>query len=398
MRSSVQKRPVEAPPGTIGTARVQRRTHDLLARLRPGDIAVVDHLDMDRRTAQALVDAGAVAVVDTVAIISGRYPNLGPQLLVEAGVEVVDGVGTVALGAIADGAEVRVHEGAVYVDDVEVARGRVLDAVSVADAMERARSGLATQLAALTHNSTELLRREQDLLLHGLGVPRLATPIAGRPVVVVAGDYDQDSELAGVRVFLREQGPVIVAVGAAADGLRRAGVRVDVVVLDADDELPTAASLRAARDVVVRIDRGSTPAILEQLDRLGVRPALIESAVAPADAALVVADAADPTVIVAVGLRGTLAELLDSQRPGVASAFLTRLKVGPRLVDGAAVPLLYSGRVRPWHLLVVMLAGLVALAAAISVTPVGHEWAQQWSQSLADACSDLYDQALGLFR
>ncbi|MFC6044283.1 putative cytokinetic ring protein SteA [Nocardioides hankookensis] len=386
MRSSVQKRPVEAPPGTIGTARVERRSRDLVARLRPGDIAVVDHLDMDRHTAQALVDAGVVAVVDAVAIISGRYPNLGPQLLADAGVEIVDGVGPAALGAISDGAAIRLHDGVVLVDDVEVARGRVLDAESVAAEMERARAGLATQLAGLTHNSTELLRREQDVLLHGIGVPRLATRIAGRPVVVVAGDYDQDHELAGVRVFLREQRPVVIAVGTAADALRRTGVRVDVVVLDADDELPSAASLRAARDVVVRLDRGSSPAILGQLDRLGVRPVLIESAVAAADAALVVADAADPSVIVAVGLRGTLAELLDSQRTGVASAFLTRLKVGPRLVDGAAVPLLYSGRVRPWHLLVVMVAGLVALAAAISVTPVGHDWA-----------SDLYDIATGLF-
>ncbi|MFC6344918.1 hypothetical protein ACFP8W_23250, partial [Nocardioides hankookensis] len=177
MRSSVQKRPVEAPPGTIGTARVERRSRDLVARLRPGDIAVVDHLDMDRHTAQALVDAGVVAVVDAVAIISGRYPNLGPQLLADAGVEIVDGVGPAALGAISDGAAIRLHDGVVLVDDVEVARGRVLDAESVAAEMERARAGLATQLAGLTHNSTELLRREQDVLLHGIGVPRLATRI-----------------------------------------------------------------------------------------------------------------------------------------------------------------------------------------------------------------------------
>ncbi|GAA4718521.1 putative cytokinetic ring protein SteA [Nocardioides conyzicola] len=349
---------------------------------------------MDRATAQALVDAGVVAVVDGVAIISGRYPNLGPRILAEAGVVIVDGVGAAGVAAISDGAEVRVHEGTVFVGDAEVASGRALDRDSVAAEMERARSGLATQLAALTHNSTEFLRREQDLLLHGVGVPRLAARIAGRPVVVVAHDYDPDTELAGVRRFLSEQHPVVIGVGPAADRLRTAGVRVDVVVVDAaDDELPSAAVLRAARDVVVRADRGSTPAAVEQLERLGVRPVLLESAAAPADAALVLADAADPTVIVAVGMRATVAELLDSQRPGVAGTFLTRLKVGPRLVDAAAVPHLYSGRVRPWHLFVLMLAGLAALAAAVSVTPVGQEWAD----SLGSALADLYDQAQGLF-
>jgi uncharacterized membrane-anchored protein len=393
MRSSVQKRPVEARPGTIGTARVDRRTRDLARRLRPGDIAVVDHLDMDRVSAQALVDAGVVAVVDAVTIISGRYPNLGPQTLADAGVLVVDGIGAAGLAAIADGSEIRVHEGSVFADDVEVASGRTLDAESIAAEMEQARSGLATQLTGLTHNSTEFLRREADLLLHGLGVPRLDTRVADRPVVVVARDYDYEAELAAVRPFLREQHPVVIAVGAAADVLREAGVRADVVVVDAADDLPSAAALRAARDVVVRADRGSAPGVVEQIERLGVRPVLIETAAAPEDAALVLADAAGPTVIVAVGMRASVAELLDSQRPGVAGTFLTRLTVGPRLVDAAAVPYLYSGRVRPWHLMVVMLAGLVALAAAVSVTPVGHEWADSVSASL----SDLLDQALGLF-
>ena len=394
MKTSVQKRPVDAAPGTVGTARVDRRTRDLLPRLRPGDIAVIDHLDLDRATAQALVDAGVVAVLDASATISGRYPNLGPTTLAEAGVVIVDDIGAAGMAAISDRAEVRIHDGVVYVGDREVASGRTLDRDSVAAEMELARSGLATQLAALTHNSTEFLRREQDLLLHGVGVPRLASRIAGRPVVVVARDYDHDAELAGVRAFLREQHPVVIAVGNAADSLRRAGVRADVVVVDADEELPSAAVLRAARDVVVRADRGSTPGVLEQIDRLGIHPVVVETAAAPADAALVVADAAGPTVVVAVGMRATVAEMLDSHRPGVAGTFLTRLKVGPLLVDAAAVPHLYSGRVRPWHLMVVMLAGLVALAAAVAVTPVGHEWAQ----SLADTCSDLFDQAWGLFR
>jgi uncharacterized membrane-anchored protein len=393
MKSSVRQRPVDALPGTVGTARLERRTRDLLPRLRPGDIAVVDHLDMDRVSAQALVDAGVVAVVDASAIISGRYPNLGPRRLAESGVLIVDGVGAAGLAGIPDGARIRIHDGGVFVGDTEVASGRVLDQESVETEMELARSGLADQLAALTHNSTEFLRREQDLLLHGLGVPRLATRVAGRPVLVVVCDYDHEAELAAVRPFLREQNPVVVAVGPAADALREAGVRADVVVVDSDDALPSPAALRAARDVVIRADRGSTPAMIEQVERLGVRPSVMESAVAPEDAALVLADAADPTVIVAVGMRATVAELLDSQRPGVAGTFLTRLKVGPRLVDAVAVPYLYSGRVRPWHLLLVMLAGFVALGAAISVTPVG----QEWSDSLAATVSDLYDHVLGLF-
>jgi uncharacterized membrane-anchored protein len=167
--------------------------------------------------------------------------------------------------------------------------------------------------------------------------------------------------------------------------LRAAGFRPDVVVLDAhadDPDLPSAKTLRAARDVVVRTDRGSGRAHLDSLERLGVRPSVVESAATPEDAALIVADASGAAVIVGVGMHATLDEFLDRQRTGLASTYLTRLKVGPRLVDADAVPHLYSGRLRPWHLLLLMLAGLVAIAAALSATPVGQDWLDTTSDLL----------------
>ena len=392
MRSSVRPRPADAPPGLVGTARVERRVRDLLPRLRPGDIAVLDHLDMDRATAQALADRGCAAVVDAAAIISGRFPNLGPQSLVDAGVVVVDSAGADVL-TVKDGARVRLHEGTLYVDDVALASGRPLDADEVSRLMEQARAGLADHLAALTHTSTEMLRREQDLLLHGRGVPRLATKVAGRPVVVVGRDPAAVEQLRAIRTFVREQHPVVVVVAEAAAAARVAGLRPDVLVVDADGDLPPAALVKAARDVVVRADRGRAPALVEALERVGAHPVVLETSATPEDAALVVADAAGPAVVVPVGMDTTLEDLLDSRRPGVAGTYLVRLKLGPRLVDVAAVPHLYAGRVRPWHLLVLMLAGFVALAAAVSVTPVGQEWVDAASAVL----SDLYDRIQGLF-
>ena len=385
MRIPVRQRPAVGLPGLVGTARVDRRTRALLPRLRPGDIAVLDHLDLDRATAQALVDAGVVAVVNAAPMISGRYPNLGPQVLVDAGLPLVDGIGTTGLAAVGDGRTVRLHDGSLYDGEELLATGRAVDAGTVASELEAARAGLVTQLETFTHNSTEFLRREQDVLLHGRGVPRLSTKVAGRPVVVVVRGHDHERELAGIRAFLREQDPVLVGVGGGAEVLRAAGFTPDVVVLDAhadDTELPGAKTLRSARDVVVRTDRGAARAHLESLERLGVRPLRFESGATPEDAALVLADAADAAVIVGVGMHATLDEFLDRQRTGLASTYLTRLKVGPRLVDANAVPYLYSGRVRPWHLLLVMLAGLVALAAALAVTPVGRDWLATLSDQL----------------
>lgn len=394
MRSAARPRNRVVPPGLTGTARVERRTRLLLPRLRPGDIAVLEHLDMDRSTAQALVDTGVVAVLNTAPMISGRYASLGPEVLAQAGVLLLDRVE--GAEAIPDGARVRIHDGVVHVGDEAVALGRETDAGTIAGEMDTARQGMVTQLETFTHNSTEFLRREQDVLLHGLGLPRPATRIGGRAVVVVVSGHEHRAELQAIRSFIREQDPVLIGVDRGADALLAAGHKPDIVVLGgglADADQPSAKALRGARDVVVRVDRGGRMH-REQLERMGIRPLGLESSATTEDLALLLAEAGDAQVIVGVGMHASLDEFLDRQRPGLASTYLTRLKVGDRLVDARAVPALYSGRVRPRHLFLVLLAGLIAVAAAIAVTPVGQEWAD----ALARLITDLTDQLQGLFR
>ena len=372
-------------PGLTGTARVERRTKVLLPRLRPGDIAVLDHLDLDRATAQALVDARVSAVLNISPFLSGRYPALGPALLAEAGILLVDRIE--GAGRIGDGARIRVHDEVVYIDDEPVAIGREVGPEVLDDEMDHARTGLGTQLETFTHNSTEFLRREADLLLHGQGLPTLGTRMAGRPVVVVADGHDHRAGLRSIRSFLKERRPVLVAVGGGADVLHRAGLKPDVIVIDAgpdDGEYPSAAALRAAHDVVVRVDRGNRRPI-DHLERLGVRSTRVETTVTTEDVGLLLAHAADAAVIVGVGMHATLDEFLDRQRSGLASTYLTRLVVGQRLVDAASVPTLYSGRLRPRHLFLALMLGLVALVAAIATTPVGEEWATEawaWVRAL----------------
>ncbi len=381
-------------PGHTGTLRVGRRTATLLPRLRPGDIAVIDELDLDRGTAQRLVDAGVSAVLNAAPMLSGRYAALGPQVLVDAGVLLLDRLE--GGDALRDGAAVRIHHGVVHTGETPVALGRELDRDTLALELDQARHGMTTQLETFTHNSTEFLRREQDLLLHGLGLPVPATRFRGRPVVVVVAGHDHRAELASLRSFIREQDPVLVGVDRGADALLAAGLQPHVVVLGDsvdDDERPSAKALRGAKDVVVRVDRGRRMHH-DQLDRLGVRPLPLESSATTEDAALLLADAGEADVIVGVGMHATIEEFLDRQRPGLASTYLTRLKVGHRLVDARSVPVLYAGRVRPLHLFWVLLAGLVALAAAVAVTPVGQEWGSELPRLLDDLIHDLQ----GLFR
>jgi uncharacterized membrane-anchored protein len=387
MKPATRTRPATTAPGLTGTARVERRTRVLLPRLRPGDVAVLDHLDMDRATAQALVDAGVSAVLNASPMISGRFPNLGPQVLTEAGILLLDSVEG-AFG-IADGAAVRIHDEVVFADGEAVAMGREVDVHTVDHEMAQARAGMGSQLETFTHNSTEFLRREEGLLLHGLGLPETATRIAGRPVVVVVPGGRSRRRLASIEAFIREQDPVLVGVDRGADLLLDSGHRPDIVLLSntaGDAERPSAKALRAARDVVVRVDSGGR-LHAEQLERLGVRPLPLESSGTSEDTALLLLEAEAARLIVGVGLHASLEEVLDRQNPSLAGTYLTRLKVGHLLVDAASVHLLYSGRVRPRHVFLVLVAGLLALATAVAVTPVGQEW-----------LTALTDYLQGLFR
>lgn len=387
VKLSVRRSPHETLPGVVGTARVGRRTSALLARLRPGDVAVIDHPDLDARLAQALVDAGVVAVINAVPMISGRYANLGPEILVRAGIVVVDRVGPDAFAAIRADRPVRVDEGSVHAGDELVAMGRMVDLPVVLADMEQARRGLLVQLESFSHNASEFLRREQDLLLTGGGLPELGTELHERPAVVVVR-HAGAADLGSIRSFVRAQRPAVVAVGRAADDVLAGGHPADVVILAEGDDVPGVDALRAATDVVLVVSRGGRGEQQDAIERLGITPTVVESSAQPEDLALVLLDAAGSSLIVGVGLAASLEEFLDQQQAGLASHFLTRLKVSGRLVDAATVARLHSSGVRGRQVVLWILALLVIAVLVVGVTPVGQDALHQ----LGDRVSDLRDR------
>lgn len=389
MKFSARKKAGAELPGITGNVRVDPDLAHLLPRVRPGDIVVVDLDDLDRATAQALLEAKAAAVINLRPMISGRYANRGPLTLAEAGVVVVE-ASSAGLRSVKDGTPARLDEGTLHVGGLSF-EGVVLDGPTLTQQMDQARRGMLGQLATFTHHTTEFLQQEESLLLHDTGLPDLATTLQGRPVVVVGPGTAAAAELALIKRFVAEQRPVLVGIDAGADLIVQARLKPDVVVVGLRHEFPSPAATAAAKDVVVVVPAGTDGAALETFDRRSLRPLRVDSDATPEDVAMLLALAGNSSVIVAAGLDATLEEFLDSNRGGLASTFLTRLKVGPHLVDAQVVPVLYSGRVRPLHLLVLVLAGLVALAAAFTVTPLGEEWAHDaWAW-----LTDLFDSLQG---
>jgi uncharacterized membrane-anchored protein len=365
--------------------RVDARTKNLTKRLRPGEIAVIDHQDIDKVSAEALLACKPVAVINAAASISGRYPNLGPEILVDAGIPLIDNVGKDVMHDLHEGQEVRVDGDDVFVGDEVVAKGQAFDHDLVEAAMAEARAGLAVQLEAFAANTMEYLRRERDLLLDGVGVPDITTELEGRHALIVVRGYHYKDDLRTLRSYIREYRPVLIGVDGGADALIEAGLRPALIVGDMDSV--TDATLRCGAEIVVHAYRDGNAPGLDRVRKLGIEPVVFPATGTSEDVAMLLADDKGASLIVAVGTHATLVEFLDKGRSGMASTFLTRLRVGGKLVDAKGVSRLYRSRISNLSLTLMLLVGLSALFAALWSTTGGHallqvlgaRWDDLWS-------------------
>jgi uncharacterized membrane-anchored protein len=363
-------------PGVSGVARVDRRTKNLTKRLKPGEIAIIDHVDLDRVSAEALVACGAGAVVNVGPSVSGRYPNLGPEILVEAGIPLVDSVGSDLLSEVHEGERLRVDGGTIYrdgsADSVPIGKGSLQTEDSIAGLMDAARQGLSAQLEAFAANTMEYLKRERELLLDGVGVPDIETRIRGRHVLIVVRGYDYKEDLAMLGHYIREYRPVLIGVDGGADALLETGLKPDLIVGDMDSV--SDAALRSGAELVVHAYRDGRAPGLERLAHLGLRGVAFPATGTSEDVAMLLADDKGAALIVAVGTHATLIEFMDKGRSGMASTFLTRLRVGSKLVDAKGVSRLYRSRIPAWTLVLLLVGCVLAVIVALAATPTGQAY------------------------
>lgn len=361
----------DEPTGPVsGPLRVDPRTKNLTKRLQPGDVAVIDHDDLDQVSAHALVACRPVAVVNAAPSTTGAYPNRGPQIVLDAGIPLVDMCGPEVM-RLTEGSLATLEGEEVHVDGEVVARGVRLTKALVAAQMEDARANLSEQIEAFSENTMEYLRAERQLLIHGIGLPELRTQLEGRYVLVVVRGYHYKEDLQTLRPFVREARPVLIGVDGGADALLEQGLRPDLIVGDMDSV--SDAALTSGAELVVHAYRDGRAPGLERVQALGITDAVVLPAPGTSeDIAMLLADDKGADLIVAVGTHATLVEFLDKGRQGMASTFLTRLRVGSKLVDAKGVSLLYRTRISSFSLVWLVLAGLLALVVALAATPGGR--------------------------
>ncbi|WP_199255979.1 putative cytokinetic ring protein SteA [Mycolicibacterium mengxianglii] len=354
-------------PGVMGTARVDRDIDRLLRRIEPGDIVVIDVLDLDRATADALVEANIAGVVNAAPSISGRYPNLGPELLVANGIALIDETGPEVFKKVKDGARIRLHNGGVYAGDRRLALGAERTDEDINEMMHEAKSGLVAHLEAFAGNTIEFIRSESPLLIDGIGIPDVDVDLRRRHVVVVAEEPCAAEDLKALKPFIKEYQPVLIGVGTGADLIRKAGYRPQLIV--GDPEQISAEALKSGAQVVLPADADGHAPGLERIQDLGVGAMTFPAAGSAADLALLLADHHGAALIVTAGHTASIEEFFDRTRQrSNPSTFLTRLKVGEKLVDAKAVATLYRSRISAGSVAMLVLAMLVAVIVALWVS------------------------------
>jgi uncharacterized membrane-anchored protein len=380
MKLATLRRRSDALPGVSGVARLDRRTPRLAGRLNAGDIAIIDHVDLDRMSAEALVIAKPAAIINAQPSISGRYPNLGPQLVVSHGIVLLDNVGAEIFAAVKEGTKVRIDGHTVFVGETPIVTGTLQDIETVKDLMIEAKAGLSSQLEAFAVNTAEFMGRERGLLLHGEGIPTVKTRFAGRHAVIVVRGHDYQRDLKSLKHYIREYKPVLVGVDGGADALLEAGLKPHLIVGDMD--AVSDAALGSGAEVVVHAYPDGRAPGLARVQDLGIETIKFPTSGTSEDAAMLLADENGAELVVAVGSHANLTEFLDRGRSGMASSFLVRLRLGAKVIDANGVSRLYRNRISGAALLLLVIAALVAVVAALAISDSGrtyldslqHDW------------------------
>ncbi len=339
--------------------RMDRLTKRLVKRLRRGEIALIDHEDIDLIAAYSLIEVGASAVINISSSATGNLPPSGAELLLSHNIPIIDEMDKRAFELLRDGevVEVNIPYGELKFDDV-VLRGKPL----TADELERRKEAFSRRVSevveAFVRNTLDYIQREGSELLSGsIMPPKLKTKLHGRHALIVTRGRGYKEDLRAIMPYVRSEHPVLIGVNGGADAILEFGLKPDIVFGDMDSVSEEA--LRRATDIVVHayVD-GEAPG-LERVRRLGFEAVTFSVRGTSEDAAMLLAYACGASLIIAVGTHTSFIEFLEKGRKGMASTFLTRLRLGHLLVDAKGVSQLYSGGLKLWHI-----AALLGLGAA----------------------------------
>lgn len=358
--------------GCKAIARIDSRTKNLVKRVQPGEIAVINHADLDLIAAESLISAKVKCVLNASQSITGRYPNPGPQILLDSGIPILDNIGIEAFNQIHEGDFLEIRNGQVWKDDELIGEGHYLESKAVQQRLKDIRKNLVVELDKFLHNTLEYASKEKELILGTLKMPEVTTRFDDRPVLVVVRGHHYKEDLTIIQPYISDVGPVLVGVDGGADALLEFGYKPDLIIGDMDSV--SDAALKSGAEILVHAYTDGRAPGLERVEKLNLSAKTFPAPGTSEDIALLLAYEKGANLIVAVGTHFSMIDFLEKGRPGMGSTFLVRLKVGSILVDARGVSQIYQGRIKLRYLFLVIVAGILVIGIVLSQT----EWSQEF--------------------
>lgn len=350
-----------------GRAKLDRRTKNLVTRLRRNEIAIIDHDDIDEVAAKALIEAHPQAIINTQPSITGRYPTRGVYKILKAGIPVIDRVGQEVFDLVREGMQVEIRDNQIFCGQRKIAEGHVLTLADVEAALKTARENMRQELDSFVENTLEYARKEKNVLLDVIDLPELKTPIENRHVLIVVRGKNYKEDLRAIKAYLEDEHPVLIGVDGGADALLEFGYRPDIIVGDMDSVSDEA--LKCGAEIVVHAYSNGIAPGLARVQSMGIPSIVVPMPGTSEDVAMILAYEKGASLIVAVGTHSNIVDFLEKGRKGMASTFLVRMKVGSILVDAKGVSQLYRQSLKAKYVLQLVLASLIPIVVLLSVSP-----------------------------
>lgn len=350
-----------------GIAKVDKKTKRLAKRIGAGEIAVINHMDIDEVAANSLVEAKIGLVINADKSISGRYPNKGPGILAANNILIIDNVGIEAFNSINEGDHIEINEGIIFKDKKEVGNGKVIDKKEVDRLIALAYENIENELDKFIDNTIDYARREKGLILGSTPIPKVKTDFNGRHVLIVVRGQDYKQDLETIITYIEDEKPILIGVDGGADALLEFGYVPDMIVGDMDSV--TDRALKSTKEIVVHAYVDGRAPGLSRVEALGLEAVTFPAPGTSEDIAMLLAYENKAELIVALGTHSNMIDFLEKGRRGMASTFLVRLKIGSKLVDAKGVNLLYTSKLKPKYVLGLVVAAFFPILIMIMLSP-----------------------------
>lgn len=350
-----------------GKLKKDKKTKKLAKRINAGEIALINHIDLDEVAAKSLVEAKIKLVINAAESISGRYPNVGPSILMKENILIIDNIGMEAFDILNEDDEIIVEDGIIYRNDQKIGSGQVMDAKLVVEKTRQAYENLEVELDRFIDNTIEYAKKEKGLILGDVEIPAMRTNYQDRHVLVVVRGHNYKDDLEAMISYIEEVKPVLVGVDGGADAILEFGYKPDVIVGDMDSV--TDEALKSAGEIVVHAYTDGRAPGLKRVEDLGLEAVVFPSPGTSEDIAMLAAYEHKAKLIVALGTHSNMIDFLEKGRKGMASTFLVRLKIGSRLIDARGVSMLYQSRLKLKYIFALIATALFPVAIVVSQSP-----------------------------